>query len=96
MNARRRLFLFALSLAVACAGYVERGKADPILSDRLLITNFNTGAVLFDQSSPEGAEVSLIFQGPFNFSASTAVVVLTEPPVSRLERTRSSCRGPMP
>ena len=82
MSARGPLSLVVLSLAVAVAGFGEVAGADPI-SDRLLVTDLATGAVLFDATTSEpGPEELSFFRAlpapccPQIFSA----VILTEPP----------------
>ena len=84
MRMRGQMALFTLGLVIAFSGGVESAKASAILSDRLLVTNFSTGAVLFDMSISEPAlgqgEAQAIFAVP-GTGASTfdAAVILTEP-----------------
>jgi len=57
------MFGSILGLVVAFALPAGSAKAGAVLSDRLLITDFTTGAVVFDGSVPEGpaGEVQVVF-----------------------------------
>jgi len=86
MSARRPFIFFALSIAIAFAGHAQGAKADSITSDRLLVTNLATGAVLFDSTIPEPApgesEGGLEFDAEFTGYGGGSVinaVILTEP-----------------
>jgi hypothetical protein len=83
MNARRWSFLFAFGLAINIAGHVESAWAQSG-SDRLLVTDRATGAVLFDGSAVEGAvpaapELSPFFSPAAGVPAPPSAVILLEP-----------------
>ena len=77
MRTGGRLVLFRLGLLIALASRVENAKA---VGDRLLITDINSGSVVFDQTTSESTPDSETLL--FNTNAAgpaLAIVVLTEP-----------------
>jgi len=77
MRVHGRLLLFALGLLIVFASRIESASA---LSDRMLVTDITTGAVLADSSIAEGNPERLSFGVVPPVFLIDTVVVLTEPP----------------
>jgi PEP-CTERM motif len=79
MRTRGRFVLFTLGLLIASVGRVESARAI-ILSDRLLITDATTGAILFDVVVSETGDFAPFFgTSPPNDLLGNTFVILLEP-----------------